>query len=56
MNRMRKTAMDKLKEQQANEDQEEAHIAADDILCELLTAIGYEDVVKEYEKIGKWYS
>ncbi len=48
-------AIAELKEQQAHWDQEFAHIRADEILCELLTKIGYEDVVKEYEKIGKWY-
>ncbi len=56
MNRMRKTAMDKLKEAQLIEDSAEAHVEADEILCELLTKIGYEDVVKEYNKVGKWYS
>jgi hypothetical protein len=37
-------------------DQETAHIAADDILCELLKALGHEAVVVEYDKIGKWYA
>lgn len=38
------------------DDKEAAHIFADEILCELLTSLGYEDVVKEWKKVGKWYS
>ncbi len=53
---MRKTAIAKLKGHQSDWPDEEGHKRADDILCELLTAIGYEDVVKEYEKVGKWYA
>lgn len=29
---------------------------SDDILCELLTRLGYEEVVKEYNKVPKWYA
>lgn len=39
-----------------NEDTEAAHIAADDILCEILEELGFTDVVKEYSKIDKWYA
>ncbi len=49
-------AIDRLKEQQDNWDKYEAHIIADNTLCELLTALGYEGVVKEYNKVGKRYS
>ncbi len=37
-------------------DFELVHIEADELLCELLTELGYEDVVNEYKKIGKWYA
>jgi hypothetical protein len=37
-------------------DIEEAHIKADKILCSFLKELGYEKVVKEYEKIPKWYA
>ena len=37
-------------------DFEVAHKEADKLLCELLTALGYEDVVTEYNTIGKWYA
>lgn len=37
-------------------DTEAAHIMADDVLCELLTALGYGDVVEAYANVGKWYA
>jgi predicted GNAT family N-acyltransferase len=37
-------------------DKESAHIEADYHLCQLLVKLGYEDVVKAYEKITKWYA
>ena len=41
---------------QKSQDIEEAHGSADKILCSLLVSLGYEDIVKEYDKIGKWYA
>lgn len=49
-------AITKLKECQKNYDIEAAHAIADDILCDLLEGLGYEDVVKEYYKVSKWYA
>ncbi len=46
-------AFGKLKMQQTNPDPERAHIEADNALCDLLTALGFENIVKEYQKIGK---
>jgi len=47
----------KLKALQSIEnDTESAHIDADDLLLDLLKDLGYDDVVKEYEKIDKWYA
>lgn len=37
-------------------DTEIAHSDADDILCDLLSLLGYNEVVEEYNKIGKWYA
>ena len=37
------------------DDVEEHHFDADDLLCELLTELGYGDVVEVYNKIEKWY-
>jgi hypothetical protein len=49
-------AIEKLKEQQLNSDTEAAYGYADDILCELLKSLGFQDVVAEYEKVNKWYA
>lgn len=36
-------------------DAEMAHIDADLVLCDLLSVLGYTDVVSEYEKVDKYY-
>lgn len=41
---------------QESDDKEMAHMDADEVLCALLTALGYDDVVAEWEKVGKWYA
>ena len=46
-------ALRKLKE---STDAEEAHIEADDILCEVLSHLGYDEVVDAYNDIEQWYS
>ena len=38
---------------QTRKDKGTAHAVADDILCLLLTAIGYDDVVAEYKKLDR---
>lgn len=40
----------------SSKDEEFAHMKADKILCDLLVELGYEKVVVEYNKVGKWYS
>lgn len=52
----RQQAIDRLKEQQGSGDIEAAHIIADEIICQLLTSLGYEDVIAEYNKIDMWYA
>lgn len=52
----RDTAIKKLKKLQGSGDNEAAHNEADAILCDLLTELGYADVVAEWEKIEKWYA
>ena len=37
-------------------DTEMAHVHADDVLCDLLIVLGYDEVVSEWEKIPKWYA
>lgn len=49
-------AITKLKLEQHNGDTEVAHSNADQILCDLLTSLGYGDVVHEWAKIDKWYA
>jgi len=39
-----------------NKDTAVAHSNADDVLCALLKALGYGDVVAEYKKVHKWYA
>lgn len=46
----------KLKALQSNSDIEAAHNQADKILCDLLNSLGYDDVVKEFENLEKWYA
>lgn len=52
----REEAIEKLKEQQNNEDTEVAHSIADTILCRLLESLEYSDVIREYDKVEKWYA
>jgi hypothetical protein len=49
-------AIDKLKELSKWRDIENAHMEADNVLCKLLTLLGYQKVVDEFEKVGKWYA
>ena len=37
-------------------DEEAAHMRADDVLCDLLDSLGYQDVTAEFKKMEKWYS
>ncbi len=37
-------------------DYEVCHREADDLLCTILEHLGYADVVKAYNKVGKWYA
>ena len=52
----REEAIMELRQCQSNSDIEIAHIHADGVLTDLLTALGYQDVVAEWEKIDKWYA
>lgn len=33
-----------------------AHGEADEVLCEVLTELGCEDIVAEWRRVPKWYS
>ena len=45
-----------LKELQNVNDTEIAHIKADDVLCNLLMDLGYQEIVDNYNKIYKWFA
>lgn len=53
---IKKEVIAKLIECQNNHNTETAHINADDLLCEFLTALGYADVVAEYNEVSKWFA
>jgi hypothetical protein len=37
-------------------DEEEDHAEADGILCDMLNALGYKDLINTWDKVKKWYS
>ena len=53
-----KEYLEKMKEinRELQGDPEMAHSEADDLLVKLLKELGFEKLVKEYEKVPKWYS
>ena len=38
------------------DDNEAAHVNADELLCECLESLGYIEGVKIFKELGKWYS
>ena len=51
-----KVAIEKMNECLNNGDTEVAHINADAVLCDVLTQLGYKELVDLYEKVKKWYA
>jgi len=52
-----KEAIEKMKEcVKNNGDIEVAHLDADNILCDVLTQLGYKELVDLYKKVDKWYA
>ena len=51
-----KEAVEKMKECVNNGDTEVAHLDADNIICDVLTQLGYKELVDLYEKVKKWYA
>lgn len=51
-----KEAVEKMKECVNNGDTEVAHLDADNILCDVLTQLGYKELVDLYEKVKNWYA
>ena len=46
----------RMRECAENGDIEAAHSDADDILCEVLKDLGYEDLITLYHDVRKWYA
>ncbi len=49
-------AAQRLTEIGLNWDVEEAHCDADDLLCDLLEALGYSKTVEAFRALEKWYA
>ena len=52
----REQALAELAECAKGGDTEMAHSNADDVLCKLLIALGYQDIVDAWEEVDKWYA
>lgn len=61
-NRMSKKSIDaevfetKMKKIKKIKDKEISHRKADDLLCETLEDLGYNEGIKIYKRISKWYA
>lgn len=53
---MKQFFIDRLRSVQNSKDREMAHSVGDDVLCEVLNALGHQDIVEEWEQIPKWYA
>ena len=53
---LREAAIKVLEDIASDDDYEIGHWDADRILCDLLAAMGAQDVVDAWEKVGKWYA
>lgn len=49
-------AMKEMKKELKNRDVEVAHSKADSILCDTLKKLGFEDLVKVWDKVPKYYA
>lgn len=52
----RESYIARLKECQENHDDEKAHADANQILCDILTKAGYQDIVSEWDRVRKYYA
>lgn len=56
MNNSVEVYLNRLKTLKETDNPETAHADADDVLCELLYELGYEEIVEAYKAIEKWYA
>ena len=48
--------LEKMREQAENYDIEKVHSRMDDLLCEVLESLGYEEGVRVFQDNEKWYA
>lgn len=48
--------LEQLKNLKNDDDTEVAHYRADEILKDILTKLGYDEIVMAYKEISKWYA
>jgi len=53
---LKELALEALRSLEKLDDTEMAHIEADKVLCSLLEYEGYEEVVKLFNQLKKWYA
>jgi hypothetical protein len=46
----------RMREIEKSADPEGGHLAADELMCEILDDLGYGDGVEIFERMGKWYA
>jgi len=49
-------ALEQMRALEDSRDLEGSHIEADDILCDLLDQLGFNEVVEAFKKLPKWYA
>lgn len=53
---MEEKYLERLRLIQEKQDIENRHIEADQLLCDLLAELGYDQIVKQYDEIEKWHA
>ncbi len=53
---MKEKYLERLRLIQEKSDIEDRHIEADQLLCDLLTELGYDQIVKQYGEIEKYHA
>jgi len=48
--------LQELRELKTGGDTELGHSRADELLCEMLTTLGYEQIVAAWHEVDKWYA
>ena len=51
-----KEAADRMRQIDEDEDTESGHMMADDLFCEILKSLGYDEAVDIFDNMDKWYA